>query len=292
MSNPPRLGPVSLCTLIARDGTALVRGYCEYLYQQVVDQGPISDATAAAIGYPELVGHPSWTLANQVGRQWLHIVEYSQAQPREALHSYGWLAMETLVEDVDALAAQLAESPFELLRPPADLDVSDKIRACQARGPAGEVLYLTQIRGEAPPFELPTCSAPVDHLFIPVLSSPSREQSLAQYSDISGNQGLSFDTKITVVNQARGFDMDRRHPVATLQLAGNCLIEIDQIADTVTSPDTIYEGMASVAFSCSGVPPENLTPLQCGPFNGHGVAGRIGAAGERYSLIYPDRTSS
>ena len=48
------------------------------------------------------------------------------------------------VDDVDALAAELASSPFRIIGGPADLSFSDQIRAMQVVGPAREVLYLTQ----------------------------------------------------------------------------------------------------------------------------------------------------
>ena len=164
--------------------------------------------------------------------------------------------------------------------------MSDKIRACQARGPAGEILYLTQLSGEVPPFELPVCEALVDHLFIPVLSTPSRDTSLTDYSAISGNNGIRFDTRITVVNQARGFALEQRHPVATLQLAGQALIEIDQIANTAEVQFDIHEGMANVAFFCSNQPDENAHWHSEGAFKDSQTSAHTGASGEHFTLIY------
>lgn len=286
MSSSPKLGPVALCTLVANDGLQAAQAYCDYMHQQITASTPLTKETACALGLESLEGNPSWVLANTQGRQWLHIIEAPEAPARDALTTYGWLAMEVLVDDVDQLAGTLESSPFELLRPPADLDVSDKIRACQARGPAGEILYLTQVRGEAPPFELPQCEAPVDHLFIPVLSSPDRDSSLRDYSAISESNGLSFETKITVINQARNFDLERRHPVATLQLAECALIEIDQIAETVTSEATISTGVANIALYCSQPPEPESQALTSGPLAGYSAKSRKGSAGERFTLIY------
>ena len=286
MQETPRIGPVALCTLIAADGQAATDAYTRYMHQQVVAAGELDADTAGALGYPQLTGNRHWILANQQGREWLQILEYPQASPRDSLTSFGWLALEVLVEDVDRLASTLTSSPFELLRPPADLDVSDKIRACQVRGPTGEILYLTQISGEVPPFELPSCSAPVDHLFIPVLSTPSRERSLTQYATISTTTGLNFETKISVVNQARGFDLDHRHPVATLQLAGQALLEIDEIAHTLNAPAGINSGMACVALHCSASADTNAYTAEQGPFSGHQVSSHRGCAGEHFTLVY------
>jgi len=287
MTDTSDLGPIALCTLIATDGKALVDAYTGWLHQEVADAGPLDNDSATAIGCPQLAGNPSWLLSNSKGRRWLQVVEHRAANRRDTLHTYGWLALEILVADVDSLAERLAESPFDILRPAADLDISDKIRACQVRGPAGEILYLTQIKGKVPPFDLPTCEAPVDHLFIPVLSTPSRDQSLVQYSTISGNAGISFDTKITVVNQARGYALEQRHPVATLQLAGQALIEIDQIDGTVEPAEGITCGMASVAFHCKRMPRAQARDITSGPFAGRKVSAQKGCAGERFTLVYP-----
>ena len=285
MTEAPKLGPVSQCSLIASDGEAAVAAYTRWLHLHIVTAQELDADTAMAIGYADLAGERSWLLANSAGRQWLQIVEHSAALPRDSLHSFGWMALEVLVEDVDKLAASLAESPFEILRPPADLDLSDKIRACQVRGPCGEVLYLTQISAAVPPFDLPSCEASVDRLFIPVLSTPSRELSLAQYSSISGNTGISFETKVTVVNQARGYELGRLHQVATLQLAGQALLELDQIDNTVQLSPGTYQGMACVALDyCEGE--GNITP-QLGPFTGRNVSPHVGHAGERFALLHP-----
>ena len=151
MASPPLLGPIALCTLVAADGAALVAAYTGWLHQQVAVSGPLDSATASAIGQPQLAGNPSWLLQNTAGRAWLQVIECPRATPRDHLATYGWLAMEVLVADVDQLAASLADSPFELLRPAANLDLSDQIRACQVRGPAGEILYLTQVKAPVPP---------------------------------------------------------------------------------------------------------------------------------------------
>ncbi len=286
MSTAPQLGPVALCTLVARDGDALQSAYCNYLHQSVAAAETLDQSSARALGLASLAGAPTWLLANSYGRAWLLIVEAPQASSRQALGSLGWMAMETLVEDVDTLAEALQDSPFTVLRPAADLDISDKIRACQVQGPAGEILYLTQVRGAVPPFDLPKCRAPVDHLFIPVLSSPAREQSLAEYAALSGKDGLNFDTRITVVNQARGLPLETRHPVATLQLAGSAMLEIDELADTPAAPGSLSEGMAGVALYHAGKPPPDALRLDTGPLAPCHALARTGVAGERYTLVY------
>ncbi len=286
MRTPPLLGPVALCTIVANDGNGACAAYTRWMHQSVVEHGALDHDTAAALGLGTLAGNPSWLLANATGRAWLLIVEAPAARERDPLHSFGWMAMEVLVADVDDLAARLPGSPFSLLRPPADLDVSDNIRACQVRGPTGEILYLTQINGEVAPFDLPRCEAAVDHLFIPVLSTPSRDSSLADYAAISGNEGLRFDTRITVVNQARAFELTQRHPVATLQLAGQALIEIDQIAGTRDAGAGLHTGVANIAFYCQLAADAAAHSHTSGPFAGYRTSARAGSGGEDFTLVH------
>ena len=92
---------------------------------------------------------------------------------------------------------------------------------------------------------------------------------------------------VTVVNQAREQDLEQRHPVATLQLAGQSLIEMDEIAGSEDTGNGITAGMACVTFHCSGPPGEEARLLASGPFAGHPVSACTGTAGERFALIHP-----
>jgi hypothetical protein len=284
MSNVSQPGPVICCVLITADLNACVDAYCDWLFQTVTSRFTLDGASARAIGYPELAGTTAASLANRRGREWLLMLEASSATPRNPLSTHGWLAQEILVEDVDSLVKSLADSPFTVLRPPADLDVSDRIRASQVRGPAGEILYLTQVKGPVPPFELPHCEAAVDHLFIPVLSTPDRDASLGDYAALGANEGMRFDTRISVVNQELGLPLEQRHPVATLQLRGPALIEIDHITAATPAPAALCLGTACIVFESelnSGA--DAICPTR-GPFAGLTLQTHRGSAGERFAF--------
>ena len=109
------------------------------------------------------------------------MIEDPAAVPGEPMHRHGWLSLEILVGDVDSLAAGL-EAPFTVLGPPANLELSDAIRASQVLGPCGELLYLTQIKAAVPPFDLPMTDATVAVPFIGVMSTPDREASRRAWS--------------------------------------------------------------------------------------------------------------
>ena len=291
MADIAAMGRVLASVVVVPDLALATRAYEGWLSLKTAVAQPLASDTATALGLPQLADAPAALLANRNGRSWLLVVEKPDAPPRSALTTWGWMAQEVLVSDVDGLAASLQDSPFEVLRPPADLDVSDAIRACQVEGPAGEILYLTQVNGAVPPFELPSCNAPVDHLFIPVLSTPDRDASLGLYAELAGREGMSFDTRISVVNQALGLPLDTRHPVATLQLADSTLIEIDQIEGATAAPDGICAGTACIVFMASGAAPEGAHRQRDGHFANLDLLPMSGRAGERFVLAYSDTLS-
>jgi hypothetical protein len=245
----PQLGPVLMGTLLCRDLEQIVHAYTTFMHAHVHERGTVDAGQAKLWKMPELEGHAFAVLANAKGRPWLRILEDPDCTDKDSLKHTGWMALEILVQNVDELAEELKTSPFEILRPVANLDVSDDIRAVQVRGPCGEILYLTQIKGPVPPFELPRASCPVDHIFIPILCSHDRDKSLEFYSALSKNSGLKFDTKITVLNQAYGYDLERKHQVATLQLRDNTLIEIDQIDAAQTPKSGSISGILMLSFA-------------------------------------------
>ena len=253
------LGPVFLATIITRDLPACVLAYEDFLLAQFSRRGSISTEQAKFWRLPHLAGCAYTVLNNQMGAPFLRIIEDRDAPVHNTLKHTGWMALEIVVQDVDRLAARLDGSPFEVLRPVADLSISDKIRAVQVRGPAGEILYLTQIKDQVPPFELPQARCAVERVFIPVLCTHDRAASLAFYENLSGNKGLEFDTKITVVNQAYGYAIDTNHPVAVLQLAGQSLIEIDEIKAAHTPIARPCSGIFMLSIAANKLPKDAAT---------------------------------
>ncbi|MCF6220096.1 MAG: hypothetical protein L3J65_03200 [Robiginitomaculum sp.] len=254
MNSTPKLGPIIMGTLLTRDLAACVSAYENFLHACVQRRAKISEAQAAFWGHPHLTGCAYVMLVNALNEPFLRIVEDPNCEEVDTLMHTGWMALEIVVKDVDAIATSLTNSPFEILRPVADLSISNQIRAVQVRGPAGEILYLTQIKGAVPPFELPMARCAVDKVFIPVLCTHDRKKTLAFYENLSGNSGLNFDTKITVINQAYGYDINRNHPVATLQLKDNSLIEIDQVDAAKPSENRPASGIMMVTFAAHTLP--------------------------------------
>ncbi len=288
------MGPVQGGTLVTADLAAVVEAYVQWLDMNVVEQALLPQALAEGWGMAELAGAPYVILGSQSGACWLRVVEQSGSVQAKPISRHGWLSLEVLVEDVFTLAERLQDSPFEFIGPPAKLDVSDSITACQVVGPAGEVLYLTAVAEPVPPFELPMAMASVDRLFIPVMAVPSRADAMNFYEASSRNKALAFDTKVTVINRALGKPVERRIPVCTLQLDGESLIEIDEVVEFTALPASatgLPSGIAMVSFmvdSFDDIPGEPLAgayTINDAFYQGHQAELYRGPAGELVEFI-------
>lgn len=286
------LGPVLSATLATASLENSIEAYCGFLHHHVHSRGVVSEAMARQWGLAMLAGAPMAWLANELDEPWLRLIEIQGAKAVDPFRNSGWMSLEINVEDVDSLRSGMNESPFEIIGEPANLDVSDDIRAMQVIGPSGEVLYLTEVKAEVPPFELPFARCTVDRLFIPVLLASNRDRALEVYEQFPQTNGVKFETKITVINRARQFDIDRRHPVATIQLRGKNLIEIDQLEglnDRPSNSGKFPTGIAVISFGVAAIP-ASIESYTVGeePIAGCQASLLQGAAGELIELIETD----
>jgi hypothetical protein len=272
-------GPLRQATMIVNDAAPLVAAYAG-LGLRVVRHGQVTVEQARAWGHSSLARCAVVELGSVRGEPgWLRLIEVPGAPPRPTRFSHGWMALEILVRDVDTLATLLPEQGFEVVGPPADLDVSPNVRAMQVVGPAGEMLYLTQVRAAVPPFDIPLSplwfdGRPFDQhigpLFIAVMSTPSRAAALLACAPLMPTQTLQFDTKISVLNRALDRPLGSRWPVATTQWAAGCLFEIDEVQDAgVTAgsqPGALPAGLAWIGMQAAEAgPPQSQSQSQPQP---------------------------
>ena len=293
-------------TLIAPDLAAACAAYRDQLGLSVAARESLDSGTATVLGLVELAGTAVAWLANPAGERILRLIEDPQATVLAPMFRHGWLSLEVLVADVDTLAGGL-RAPFQVLRPPADLELSPAIRASQVLGPCGEMLYLTSIKAPVPPFDLPISDERVSHTFIGVMSTPDRTASQAAWAALAGHPGWAFDTRITVLNDAFGRELTDRYPVAVVELPGQCMVEIDQVAlpqarvqegladshqaDVLAQVRTRHAGQHSLALHLPAL------PVGLAPAGWHQITdarsgdqrhlGLIGPAGEHVQLVLP-----
>lgn len=287
-SVPPRLGRVASATLLAPDFDAALASFARALHLETAWRGTLSPALATHLDLPALAGaRTAWL--GPPDSPWLRVVEAPQAVPVVPMRRHGWLSLEILVGDVDAVAAALPPD-WTVLGPPADLDVSPHIRACQALGPCGEMYYLTEVKAPVPPFELPQTRALVDRPFIVVLSTPDRARTQAAWEALAGRAAWAFDTKVTVLNRELGRPLGERYPVAVIQFREQCLVEIDEVSLPVADLPALPAGTWLVSLERDALDDgmQGLGPIAS--FDGTGYAGARaalwrGPCGERVELI-------
>jgi catechol 2,3-dioxygenase-like lactoylglutathione lyase family enzyme len=289
-----QLGAIRGVTLSAYDLDATEAAYNDYLGYQTVARTEVSEAAAKSWQCPAAAGAQEVLLQPASGVDfWVRLVETPEVSGYRPLTTYGWNAAEYMVQDVDQLANSLANSPFEMIGEPADLSFSDAIRACQVKGPANEILYLTQFKRPLPEFDVPPALSSVDRVFIGILGGPDLEALKHFYAEQFGvPDSPNLDVVVSVMSDALGLPSDTLHAICALPLGGKCFIEADQCPPTATErprvPGHLPPGTAMLSFEvpATSLPRTALRHSERSPLMG-GAASAVltGAGGELLELI-------
>jgi len=291
------LGRISTVTITTPDLAASIAAYQRYLGYRVADDGAVGRDVARAWGRPTMASSRAVLMEPASGADtYLRFVEGPVYPGYAPFACVGWNAAELIVMDVDALARQLEGSPFHVVGPPADLSFSDQIRAMQVSGPSREVLYLTQIKSKLPVFDTPEPATFVDRVFIVILGGESLEN-LQDYYQLQ--HGLArapvMPAAIGALSVQYGLPEDQLHPIAALQIGGQCYIEADQMPAAVKprpcEPGHLPPGVAMVSFEVDSLPefvPGTLGEAHASkglPYAGRRSCTCVGGAGELIELI-------
>lgn len=297
------LGANHTITITASDIDVTEQIYSKYLGFQTIDKSHVSADLAASWGAPAASGQRQLVLQPESGEpSFLRFVEGGAMADYRPLTTYGWNSTEIVVQDLYALNDRLLDSPFEIIGPPAALEFEglDMISAMQVVGPSGEVLYLTQISGPVPGFELPEAKSFVGRVFITILSGKSIDQISTFFNKAFGVPATEpGEGVIRVVNQAQDLPSDHKTTISTIGLTKQNLIEVDAwSADTTSERQKrdrhLPPGQAMVTFEHDDldlVSVPFITPPQARnepPYNGARAATLIGSTGELIELIETD----
>ena len=292
-----RLGPISCVTIAAPEVQRMIDTYRLYLGYELIDHGKVSAQQAHLWGRPALAGRRYATmLPGGDGPTSFRFIESPQAPAYKPFLHMGWNAAEIMVQDTDAVAARLADSPFRVIGPPANLSFSDKIRAMQVLGPSNESLYLTSFKEKMAEFDVPEARHFVDRVFIVILGGRTVAELNEYYSQHFGiAKAQAMPAVISVVSRAHGLPPDTRHDLAALGLTGQSYIEADTMpAATLprldVAPGELPPAIAMVSFGVDALPDtlQYLAPPQAltqAPYDGRRAAVAVGSAGELIELI-------
>lgn len=251
------MATVAGMSVLAPSLRAAVRFCREGLGLSLLDEGRLDETSAAAWGAARRAGARVVVMGSQdhpLGA--LRYVEAPDSWSGAPLRRLGWAASELVVPSLDAVERRLEALGLDgvrRLRPPGLLASGQgALRAAQWVGPAGEVLYLTEISGEVPGFWLPRSADAPTHLFALVAASVRLEATRSWLVELLRVPVASdHPVAVGVLNDAFGLAPTCRHRISSLQLDGPSLIEVDQYpsaADPSGAPGASVAGavMATV----------------------------------------------
>ncbi|MHA7819799.1 MAG: VOC family protein [Erythrobacter sp.] len=275
-----------------------IRAYRDVLELELVEQGELAADLAASWGCPANTGSPYAVLRPSSGEPcWFRLVEQPDHPDFRPTTSYGWAAFETTVEDVWRWPEALPGDLFEIVGPPKTLEnIEPAFIPMQALGTGREMIYLNQVLGDLPDTDLPRARAPVDRIFIVVLATPSREDSIAWYCERLGlMRGADYTLPYSMINDAFGMPPETQTTITMVSHGRMPIVEVDDYPQAAT-PRLRHEGMlppgnALVTLAvasldaCSAdwiVPPVNREGAL---YEGRRSATAIGAGGELVECV-------
>lgn len=288
------LDRIEMVTLGCADPAVVEAAYCDHLHYRTVGAGRVPEQLAQLWGRQDAADAEYILLAPaDDARHFIRLLQSDAGPGYRPFSAAGWSAAEILVKDVDSLAYSLADSPFVVVGPPADLSFTDRIRACQVAGPAGEVLYLTQIKGDIPGFSLAPTDRTVAWCFVVILATASLLAAKEFYrTRYAIADAPVIDARVTMMSAAFGLPRDHRHRISALTLGNpGYLIELDELpaagAHRQAQQGSLPHGIAMVSFNCSNSPDSDESCILAEPpYNGRRVSFRTGVSGEMLELIY------
>jgi len=293
-----KLRRIKMATVAAHDLAAMESWYTKWLGYKVVERGQVAAGLAASWGAPANAGRPFISLAPAAGGDvYIRGVEIDVVPDYRALTTYGWNAIEIIIDDVYALRKQLESAPFEIIGEPHSLGGGfASIHAMQVKGPSEEVLYLTCETGDREKSSLPLPKSFVDRPFIMVLAGPDLEAMGEFYVDkFAMGRIPNFSSSLSMVVDALGIDAAHQFPLGLLRAAerGNN-IEIDEYPKAATvrprHAGQLPPGVAMTTFSVAdldALPLDFIAP-PAAHYGSVRSATFIGPAGELTELLEED----
>jgi hypothetical protein len=237
-------------TLTVPDPESAAERYVKWFDYQIVERGCVSEDLAASWGRPGSADRLYVVAQPASGADvYLRFVAGPSVPDYAPLRTFGWAAIEICVQDVLKVNERMARSPFAIIGPPKALDGMPTIFPMQVRGPDDEIVFLTEIRGDLPEYELPRAASLIDKLFILVMGCSDLQASLDWFAE---NIGISFGRQIdivyTVMSQAFGLPPEQTHRIVTGVHGRDVFLEFDQYPPAATPrpglPDELPPGIA------------------------------------------------
>ncbi len=289
------LGPIACITVTAPHLNEVEDAYTRFLGYRVIGRGTVEPALAELWRAPATTGRRYLLLGPEAGEECIfRFIEAPGDGDFVPFSTWGWNAAEIMVENVDAMAERLANSPFEIVGQPQNLSFTDDIRAMQILGPGRELLYLTEFKRPIPGLDTPVARCPVDRVFIVILGGPSMSGLQDFFAGAFGVPGAEpVESRVKGMSAAFGNSPEHKYPIAALPLAGQTLIEVDEMPAQATRrpclDGDLPPGISIVSFVGHHLDPRDTRPndWQAPPYRGcDRVRVVTGTAGELIEVLH------
>ncbi len=296
----PHIQRIKIATVVTENLDFSKELYREWLDHLVVDEGTVSVAMANSWGTLKMAGRPYAMLRSKSGDDvYLRLIEGNIPKNYQAMTTYGWNAIEIIVESPDAVYEKLIKSPFEHIGGPENLGGGlSTIRAVQFKGPSEEVFYFTTDTGDRSKSTLLTPRAPIDRPFIMVLAGDDVSAITNFYvTTFKAENAFFIKTPIPLIASAQNLPSTHEFSLGLLRLSAfSNSIEVDGYPPTA-GPRPTLEGTLPAGVSITSFTITNLdlidSKLFVSPprrFSGIGYEGNravtiVGRAGELIELI-------
>ncbi|MDG2242250.1 MAG: hypothetical protein P8L66_02025 [Rhodospirillaceae bacterium] len=297
----PLLSRIKMATVGAPDLDAIERWYTTWLHYTVMERSTVSAEIAASWGTPNTAGRPFIVMQSAAKDDvYIRAVEIDPVPGYKAMTTWGWNAIEIIVDDVDALHEGLKTSEFAHLAGPANLfGGTSSIRAVQYAGPAQEVLYLTCETGDRSKSTLPLPRGSVDRPFIMVLAGPDLSAMESFYKEAfnMGDDGFRFTSTGGLISKMQGRPDDQVYNLGLIRLnePGNN-IELDEYPDDTgprpSADGQLPPGVAMTTFNVEDLDATGIDFISAPilEYGGKRSATFVGPAGELTELIEDKRS--
>jgi len=299
MTDAPLLNRIEMATFSAPNVDQIAAVYEKWFGYGTVEKGEISAEIATSWGAAMMAGR-RYVLMQPANKLPVYIraVEIDAVSNYRPLTTWGWNAIEVLVEDPFKLNRDLSDSPFIIIGKPETLLRYPTICAMQVRGIANEILYLTCDTAPENKAFLPRAGTAVGGPFVVVVAGPSAESIVDWYATnfriergtVSGGLAVNF------IQDAQGLPKEHQFPILfrPIRESGH-FIQIDGYPAGI-GPRPCRFGQLPPGVSMTSFAVTNLdnfktryfappAPAKGSVYNGRRMATTVGVAGELVELI-------
>ena len=223
-------------TLVVPDIEATTSRYTQWLNYSVVEKGTVSNSLAKSWLSPDSTGKKYAVLQPaSLASVFLRFVEGDNVPDYQPMRSFGWVATEICVQDVEAVNERMLRSPFKIIGVPKLLDGFPTVKPMQVRGVDDEIVYLTEIRIREPSSGLPIVDSLIDRPFIMVLACSDLRRSTAWVEDVLGLP-VSNPVKVKndMINDFFQMDPEHKHELCIVKGDRQTFMELDQFPARAT----------------------------------------------------------